>query len=301
MNLMHLQSFLKVAQLGGFSAAANVLDVSKGMISRHVCSLEASLQCKLFNRTTRSVRLTESGKELLEKALQIELIAAQAQQNIHDLTQETTGALKFTAPGELGRIICKAVIQDFVTQYPKVNLSLSFSRQIKDVEFGEFDVALRADEQLPDNLIARDFGYTKNIIVASPEWLKNNPVANVRDLQQVNCIQDSQRADWNKWQLFSEEGATEQIQTHSNLASCDYADTRLLATLGLGVANLPRYVVEEALNQGHLIDLFPTWSSSVHRLHLVYAKQRYYPKKIRHFTDAILRWRAAHPHWFQAG
>lgn len=301
MNLMHLQSFLKVAQLGGFSAAANELDVSKGMISRHVCSLEASLQCKLFNRTTRSVTLTESGKELLEKALQIEFIANQAQQNIHDLTQETTGTLKFTAPGELGRIICKDVIPEFVTQYPKVNLSLNFSRQIKDVEFGEFDVALRADEQVPDNLVARDFGYTKNIIVASPQWVTDNPVSNVRDLQQVNCIQDSHRSGWNKWQLLSRAGEREHIQTHSNLACADYADTRLLATLGLGVANLPRYVVEEDLKQGRLIHLFPMWSSTVHRLHLIYAKQRYYPKKIRSFTDAILRWRTAHPHWFEEG
>lgn len=299
MNLTHLQSFLKVAQLGGFSAAAEVLDVSKGMVSRHIGSLEESLQCKLFNRTTRRVTLTEPGKELLEKALQIESIAGQAQQNIHNLTQETTGTLKFTAPGELGRVVCKEVIQDFMTQYPKVNLSLSFSRQIKDVEFGEFDVALRAYEQVPDNLVAKNFGYAKNIIVASPQWLENNPISNVNELQNVNCIQDNYRSHWNRWELVTKDGEKMFIQTNSNLACSDYIDTRLLATLGLGVANLPRYVVEDELRQKRLVQLFPSWYSNVHRLHLIYAKQRYYPKKIRGFIDLILQWREMHPHWFE--
>ncbi|WP_299143363.1 LysR family transcriptional regulator [uncultured Vibrio sp.] len=298
MNLMHLRTFLNVAQLGGFSAAAELLDISKGMVSRHIRSLEDSLQCQLFNRTTRSVTLTEPGFELLEKAQEIEKLANQAQLNIYGLVQEAFGKVKLTAPSALGRIICKEVIRGYVEEYPKVNLSLSFSRKINDVEFGQFDIAIRAYDSLPDNLVAKELGYVKNILVASPKWVQDNPVEDVADLRQYDAINDNNQTDWNVWNLQTKSGEKETIETLSKIACSDYSDSLLMTKLGLGVANLPRYVVEEDLKNGSLVHILPEWYSSIHRLYLAYTKLRSYPKKVTGLTHLILQWRETHPEWF---
>lgn len=298
MNLTHLRTFLHVAQSGGFSAAADTLDISKGMVSRHIGSLEASLQCQLFYRTTRSVTLTEAGKALLDKAQQIEDLANQAQATIYHLIQEASGTLKFTAPSALGRAVCKAVLGDYTNDYPQVNVVLNFSRQINDIEFGQFDVALRVYDEMPDNVIAKDFGYVKNILVASPKWLQENLIASVQDLAEVNAIHDSHREGWNTWQLATRTGEKASIKTQSRLVCSDYGDTQLMATLGLGVANLPRYVVEDDLAQGRLIHLFPEWHSGIHHLYLVYTRQRTYPQKVVSFIERIKQWRADHGEWF---
>jgi len=246
------------------------------------------------------VTLTEPGYELLEKAQQIETLASQAQLNIYDLVQEASGKVKFTAPTALGRIISKELIRDYVAECPKVSLSLSFSRQINDVEFGQFDIAIRAYDHLPDNLVAKELGYVKNILVASPEWIQDNPVNNVADLRNYDAINDNHKTNWNAWNLQNRAGDNEIVETQSKLACSDYSDSRLMVKLGLGVANLPRYVVEEDLKNGSLIHLLPEWYTSIHRLSLVYAKQRSYPVKITSLINLVMEWRESHPEWFIA-
>lgn len=297
MNLAHLKTFLEVARHGGFSAAADSLDISKGMASRHIRSLEESLQCQLFHRTTRIVTLTEAGEELLDKTLKIEELVQQAQLNIHNLVQEASGNVKLTAPTALGRIICMEVIQNYAMEYPKVKLSLEFNRQINDVEFGQFDIALRIYDQIPDNVVAKDFGYVKNILVASPQWLQATPLSHIEDLHKVDVVNDLNN-EWNTWELQTDTGAREVIPTHGNVACSDYSDTLLMTKMGFGLANLPRYVVEEDLKQGALIHVLPDWYSHKHRLYLAYTKQRSYPKKVTALINRIRHWRAAHPEWF---
>lgn len=299
MNLMHLRTFLHVAQLGGFTAAADQLDISKGMVSRHIQSLEEALQCQLLYRTTRSVTLTETGKELFAKAQEIERLAKQAQVNIHDLVQESSGNVKLTAPSALGRAIASEIVQHYVAEYPDVTLSLCFSREIYDVEFGQFDIALRAYDHVPDNVIAKDFGYIKSVLVASPKWLSENPIHQVTDLGHVNVINDL-KDQWNTWHLQTATDETVSIRTQSHLICSDYGDALLMAKLGFGIANLPKYVVENALRTGELIQVLPDWYNTVHRLYLTYTKQRSYPKKVTFLIDLIMQWRASHPEWFQS-
>ncbi|WP_032547686.1 LysR family transcriptional regulator, partial [Vibrio crassostreae] len=96
MNLIYMQTFLTVAEEQSFTKAAEVLDVSKGLVSRHVQRLEETLNSKLFHRTTRSISLTEVGEELYSKAKQIQLLAIEAEMRVLDMTQEVAGDLKIT-------------------------------------------------------------------------------------------------------------------------------------------------------------------------------------------------------------
>ncbi len=299
MNLTHLQTFYKVAQLGGFSAAADALQVSKGMVSRHVQALEEVLKTRLFHRTTRKVTLTEAGQRLFEKASEIEKLSVDAAHEIEDLTQESSGYLKFTAPHELGRVICRDVIPIFVKKFPNVEVSTKFGAEQKDIEFGTFDVALRALDHLPDNVIARPFAITRNILVASVNHLGIEKINHPRDLLSHQAILSNHQVNWNNWFLQSyKTGESIEIPMAGNISTADYAPQLELACRGLGIANLPFQQVEAQIQKGHLVHILPDWYCPRHRVHLLYARQRHTPKKIRFFNQLLLDWRHEHPNYF---
>lgn len=298
MKLTHVETFLKVAQLQSFSAAADALNVSKGLVSRHIKSLEAALQCSLLHRTTRCVTLTEAGNELFVAAVQIEALTHKASNNIKRILQDDHGVIRFTVPKSLGCQLCKKAIPDFVHLYPNVKIDLEMTNELKDIEFGEFDIALRTHDNLPNNVIARNLGSMKNILVASPEWVSRYQITTPNDLNHVECIQNSVNKSWNHWPLFSDDQTDKVISTNGNFTCSSYEGIRALALSGLGLANLPIPLVEEYIDEGQLVRVLPQWYSVQHHFHLVYAQQQCYSQKLKCFIKTLLCWRNDNKHWF---
>lgn len=298
MNLTHLETFLKVAQLKNFSAAAEALNVSKGLVSRHIKSLESDLKCNLFYRTTRTVTLTEAGRELHDTAQKIEKLTLKVSKNIQDLLSEDRGDISFTAPSSLGYQLCTKMLPQYRNQYPNMKINLELTTDLKDVEFGDFDVALRAHEELPDNLIAKNLGAMKNILVASPNWLTRNVIKTPKDIYNVECIQNTLNPNWNNWSLISNDKQEVIIRTQGKYSCSSYEGIKALTTAHMGLANLPLPVVEELIDSGQLVRVLPEWHSLQHRFYLVYAQQRFYPKKLQDFINTILVWRDENFRWF---
>lgn len=298
MNLTHIETFLKVAKLRSFSAAAEELNVSKGLASRHIKSLELDLTCTLLHRTTRSVTLTEAGRELFDTAQQIEGLVLKTSKNIQDLLQEDSGYIRFTAPSSLASQLCTRILPGYSERYPNVKVDLELTSDLKDVEFGEFDVALRSHENLPDNLIAKSLGIMKNVLVSSPDWLTRHVINSPDDIFNVECIQNSLNPNWNQWPLFSNDNQQTLIRTQGKFSCSNYEGIRALAIAGIGLANLPMPVVEESIDSGLLVRVLPKWQSSQHHFHLVYAQQRFYPQKLRDFIDTVLGWCNDNSRWF---
>jgi len=203
MNLNYLQTFLAVAEEHSFTKAAETLDVSKGLVSRHVQKLEEILNTRLFHRTTRSITLTETGEEFYSKAKQIKLLAVEAEMRVRDMTQEIAGDLKVTAPIEFGRALCRHVITSYRKLYPQVNLTLDFGPLKKKIESGDFDVAFRAYDELPDDVIAKDLGFIRNVLVCSKNYIKQNQIVGIEDIHQRSFILNSQNEHWNKLELIN--------------------------------------------------------------------------------------------------
>lgn len=287
--MTYLQTFLAVAEENSFTKAAEVLDVSKGLVSRHVQRLEEVLSARLFHRTTRSITLTEVGEELYSKAKQIQLLATEAELRVKDMTQEIAGDLKVTAPIELGRALCRHVIPLFRKQYPQVNLILDFSPMKKKVEFGDFDVAFRAYDELPDDVIAKDFGFIRNVLVCSESYARRNRVVAVEDIHQCNFILNSQNERWNQLELISSQQAFN-IEVTGTLRTNTYSSILELTKQGVGIGSLPFYQVEELIESGELRHVLPEWSVKTHKLSLIYAQRRVTPKKLVTFNLAVTNW-----------
>ena len=171
MDITHRASFYEVVQRGSFSAAADALGVSKGMLSRHVSALESALNAQLLQRTTRRLSLTEAGRTLYVQAGQIAALARQAEQDIQALTEEDSGRLRFTCPVSTGDRMVSELLTRFAEICPGVEVELNFTNAMIDMSQGENDIALRAMDQVPDNLVALPLGQLKDVVVASPTLL----------------------------------------------------------------------------------------------------------------------------------
>ena len=292
MNLTYLQTFLVVAEECSFTKAAEVLGVSKGLVSRHVQKLEEAFNSRLFHRSTRSISLTEVGEELYTKAKQIQLLATEAEMRVKDMTQEVSGDLKVTAPFEFGRVLCRHVIPLFCQQYPKVNLDLDFGPIKKKIEAGDFDVAFRAYDELPNDVIANDLGFIRNVLVCSSSYEKRYRMVDIEDIHQCAFVLNSQNERWNQLELVCDEQSYH-VEVTGSLRCNTYNSILELAMQGMGIASLPYYQVEDLINNGELIHVFPQWSVKTHKLSLIYAQRRVTPKKLLTFNLFVKQWLGA--------
>lgn len=289
MNLSYLQTFLVVAEEGSFTKAADVLEVSKGLVSRHVSHLEKALNAKLFHRTTRHIALSEVGEALFSKAKQIQLLASEAEIRVKDITQEFSGDLKVSAPFEFGRALCRHVIPSFIRQHPQINLILDFGPIKKDIVSGDFDVAFRAYEELPNDVVGKELGFIRNVLICSKNFAQHNTVHSIKDLHDCTFILNGQNKRWNQLELINGDKKY-QIEVAGNLSSNTYSSILSLAKQDLGIASLPYYQVEELIKNGELIHLLPYWAVRTHKLSLLYAQRRITPRKLVTFNLAVKEW-----------
>lgn len=289
MNLTYLQTFLVVAEEGSFTKAAEVLDVSKGLVSRHVSNLEQTLNTKLFHRTTRRITLSEVGDELFTKAKQIQLLASEAEIRVKDITQEFSGDLKVTAPFEFGNALCHHVIPDFTHQHPQIDLILDFGPLKREIASGDFDIAFRAYETLPDDVVGKELGFIRNVLVCSKNFAEQNNVLSIKDLHHCSFILNGQNARWNQLVLVNAEKEY-QIEVSGSVVSNTYSSILSLAKQDLGIACLPYYQVEEDIKSGELIHLLPDWAVKTHKLSLLYAQRKITPRKLITFNQAVFKW-----------
>lgn len=197
MDITHLASFYEVVQRGSFSAAADALGVSKGMLSRHVSSLESALNAQLLQRTTRRLSLTEAGRVLHQQAGEIFALAREAEEGIRALTEEDSGRLRFTCPVSTGDRMVSELLARFAELCPGVQVELNFTNAMIDMSQGENDIALRAMELIPDNLVALPLGRLKDVVVASPALLAREGIpATPYELGGRSCLLQGHNPDW---------------------------------------------------------------------------------------------------------
>lgn len=297
MDITHLASFYEVVKGGSFSAAAELMGVSKGMLSRHVSALEASLNAQLLQRTTRRLSLTEAGKTLYLQAGQIFALARQAEQDIQALTEEDGGRLRFTCPVSTGDAMVSELLARFAELCPGVEVELNFTNAMIDMSQGEHDIALRAMERVPDNLVALSLGRLRDVVVASPALIVREGIpATPYELGGRTCLRQGSNPAWEQWH-FRKEGEEAQIPVQGRVRANHYSTLLQLARAGMGYAKCPLMLVEASLARGELVAVLTDWQTGLHPLHVLHAQQRRVPRKIRLFKQVLAQWFAERPHY----
>jgi DNA-binding transcriptional LysR family regulator len=288
-TLADLAAFSAVAKHRSFREASDLLGISRSRVSHTVLTLERNLGVRLFNRTTRSVALTEAGERLLKRL-------EPALQGINDAIDAVVddggylgGTLRITG-GEIGiRRLMASVVPRFLDSYPNVSLDIVAQGNLVDIVDEGFDAGIRLAEAVPRDMIAIPIGDDLRFIaVASPGYLAGNPRPHTPDdLQQHRCIrQRLPSGKMYRWE-FEKHGGEISIEVPGALTLNHTLIMVEAAANGMGIAYVPETSARSWIQNGKLVALLEDWSPPVPGLRLYYPGHRHVPPALRAFIDTI--------------
>ena len=281
-----------IVDSGSFAAASEALDMSQSGVSRSVARLEARLGIWLFDRTTRSVKLTDEGRRFYEQIVPLlsglEEAAASASQG----ATAVRGRLRVNIDPFFSRLFLGPRLGAFVEKYPELQLDLITRDQLGDMVADGFDLAVRFGEPRESTLIARKLLDTRVITVASPGYIKKHgrPLAPA-DLEREphTCIhfRDPETGRPFQWE-FHRGKKKVLIAARGRLSANDVGTMHGVCLAGHGVAQVLALGTEQLLASGRLVDLFPDWPDETFPLYAAYPSRHHLPAKVRAFFDFIV-------------
>ncbi|MFB2639990.1 LysR substrate-binding domain-containing protein [Shewanella bicestrii] len=276
-----LPIFVTVVECGSFSAAGQKLGLSKSAISKRITQLEQHLGIQLLQRTTRSLSLTDAGARYFEYIRPAVQLTQEGLDAISELQQTPKGNLRISVPMVFGRLYIAPLIAEFLKRYPDIQLQMQMDDKTTDLISGGFDLAIRIGELPDSSLIARKIAPCLSVICASPAYLAQHGLPMVPSkLTQHNCLFYSYFQDGVEWSFHSPDGM-QRIQPKGNY-QVNNSDAIHLACLdGLGIANLPRFIVESDLQAGRLQTILTDFPLPEHGIYAVYPQRKYLPTKVK--------------------
>ncbi|CAM3060223.1 LysR substrate-binding domain-containing protein [Moritella viscosa] len=280
-----VSEFVAVAETESFTAAAKRLGISTAQVSRQVSALEERLSAKLFYRTTRKVSVTEVGGIYYQHCRQVMDGLADAERAITNLQSTPKGKLKITAPITYGERSVAPLVNDFVMQYPELEVQLVLSNQQIDLIDEGFDLAIRLGQLGDSSMIGKRLAIRKQYVCAAPEYLSAFGAPHtLSELERHNCL--SGTLDY--WR-FQEKGKARNIRVKGNF-SCNSGPVLVDAALkGVGIVQLPDYYVQEYINQGQLIELLPNYREPDDAVWALYPQNRHLSPKVRMLVDYLAK------------
>lgn len=296
-TLSNLECFVRTAEAASFSAAARRLGLTPAAVSRNVAMLEKNLGARLFQRSTRRLRLTEAGERLLAgigtnlDALQAALVDVSTGQG------EPAGVLKVTVSPTFGLDYLMPLLPGFLARYPRVKPEWHFENRQVDLVAEGYDAAIGGGFGLNPGVVARQVAPAHLVAVASPEWLRGKtPPRHPRELAGQDAIgmrflQSGRLRDWTMTNAAGDQAPLE-MRTLAILS--DPQAVRAAALMGLGVAVLAMPDVLALLERGELVRLLPDWYVDAGAVSLYYPSRTLLPGKTRAFVDFVVEAFARH-------
>jgi DNA-binding transcriptional LysR family regulator len=281
-NLADIQLFIRISETSAISAAARSLALSPAAASAALKRLERQLGSQLFERSTRSLRLTQAGEDFLGYSVQSLQLLEEGVAALKQGREGLSGDIHVGAPSDLGRDRLDQLLEPFRQRHPHIRLIMHLSDGIHDLYRNPIDLVLRYGLLRDSNLIAKKLCDNERVICASPAYLARiKPPDNVEDLASHNCICYYRNGEvFSHWRLFYR-GQSREVQVSGDRAADDGALVRQWALQGHGVAYKSRLDVQSDLTSGQLIDLFPEAQCEQVPLYAVYPSRQYQPTRLK--------------------
>lgn len=288
MDLNELNALVKVVQAGSFTRAAETLSTQKAHLSRIITNLERKLGVRLLVRSTRSLSLTEIGREMFERAVGILAAVEETERVVQQMHAEPRGILKMTCGVEFGMIAVSGWINAYAARYPQVVVEADFSGRLIDLVHEGFDLAIRLGDLPDSSLAARRIGELDYGLFASPDYLAQHNLPFVpEDLMQHQLLVFSGGSHRNLWRFM--QGANEKkVELTPRLRINNIFAIRDAALHSLGIAQLPLLIGQRALKSGQLIQVLPEWNLPVVPVNALFPSNRYLTPKVRLFIDEAI-------------
>jgi LysR family transcriptional regulator for bpeEF and oprC len=270
-KLKAISIFVEIADHGSMSAAARSLGVVNSVVTKNLNELESWLGKKLVFRSTRNLRLTQDGMNYLAECRAILQQVDQLETQARLDEQVVQGRVKVTAPFYLGQRIFSPLLADMHAKYPQIQLDLVLSDCFEDLVKEGFDIALRASQMPDSNFISRRIRPVSLKLVASPLYLeKYGAPTSPRVLEEHNCIIEGSSDGQRRWRFKSRGGKQQSTSVNGNIRVNYGGMVKALCVQGLGIAQLPDFIVEEELQEGILIELLPELAMDNFYIHILY-------------------------------
>jgi DNA-binding transcriptional LysR family regulator len=286
-----IELFCLAADAGSFTAAANTAGVTPAAVSRSISRLEKRLGVRLFVRSTRSIRLTEGGKTYFEQCRAALNLLVEAERKVTGEQVQPSGTIRISAPTTYGHHRLLPMLPSFRAKYPLIKLEVHISNRNVDFREQNFDLAIRFRAQLDSTMIARHIEDARLVVVASPAYLQRAGLPReLADLEQHECIQfdlpsSGRQIPW----LFREDGHDKEIFSAGNYCCAeDVLGGVTLAKADAGLFQTYRFIVEEDLAEGALVEVLQPFGGRSRPVSLLYPHARLLPSRVRAFIDFLI-------------
>jgi DNA-binding transcriptional LysR family regulator len=289
-----LAIFVKVADSGGFSAAARDLGISTSHASRAIQRLENRVGARLMNRTTRRIVLTEAGHALQERARGLIAELDEAETAVTDHGGTPRGTLRVTMPIHFGVRFVAPLAVEFAQLHPGLSFDLSLNDRLVDVIAEGFDLAVRIGVLADSALIARRLGVTRSLTVASEGYLdRYGTPAHPAELVHHRALVYAHEAGGPTWRFLGLDGEVT-VRVNGPFAANNGEALRVAAIAGIGIARLPDAIAVDDVRAGHLTRILADWEHDL-PIAAVYPPGRHLSPKVRQFTDFLAERLASAP------
>jgi LysR family transcriptional regulator for bpeEF and oprC len=296
-KLQAMEVFVQVVDAGGFSRAADNMQLPKATVSTSIQQLEAALSVKLLHRTTRQVTVTADGAAYYERCLRILADVKDAEESLSRTRLSPAGRLRVESPTGLASEILIPALPEFFERYPDIQLELgSTDRPVDLIEEG-VDCAVRGGALPDSNLIARRIGMIHFVTCAAPAYLaRYGTPQHPRELERHRCVnyfsaKTGKVYDWD----FTKDGERIQVPLPGVIALNDSTAYVAAGLVGLGIIQMTDYLLLQHVHAGRMVQLLPDWQSDPLPVHIVYPQNRHLSAKVRVFVEWVAELFANHP------
>lgn len=290
-TLSSIESFVRSAELGSFSAAARRLSLTPGGVSKNVAKLEADLGVRLFHRSTRSLTLTEAGEQFLAQVSGGLDAIQSAIASTSTVAGQPAGILKVGMAMAFGRDHILPLLGQFLESYPAIKPDWRFDNRQVDLIGEGFDVAIGGGIDIAPGVVVRELAKVHLILVASPAYLASQFTPETpTDLSRLHAlIRYSQTTNrTTPWHLKTVAGEQMTIELPPRATLNDPEMLCNAAMAGLGVAHVPMPHALRHLQSGALVRVLPEWYTETGVISLYFAAKKLMPAKTRAFVDFIV-------------
>lgn len=282
-----MRTFIEVARLNGFSAAARSLDLPRSKVSKQVQALEAQLGVQLLMRTTRRIHLTEAGASYYEAAQELLADLERAEDLAREGVASIQGTLRINASTSFGLRVLGPLLPRFHERHPQVELQVALDDQLVDPIRGGFDLTIRIAD-LPDSgMIARTLMPAPRWVIASPDYLSRNGTPQTADDLGSHQWLGYGRLGAGSAIHLSRDSERVRVPTAGPMSSDSGELLAMMAEAGMGITLLPQFIAAEAVAAGRLVRVLADWSAPPIAVHALHASSRLVPMKTRAFIEFL--------------
>ncbi len=277
-----LNAFIAVVEAGGFSAAARRVGDSQSAMSKAIDALERRLGVMLFNRSTRSVTLTDQGRQYYDRTKPLIEEMNEADSELASSTKASAGLVRIAAPSTFGRLHILPLVPELLARYPEIRLDLILSDNLRDMVDDRIDLGIRVSPVIDPDTVVRRVARTSLVCAGSRRYFDRHGTPRVpADLVKHNCLVYSDMSSW----PFVDTNGRINVPVSGNLSSNSVETIRAAVLAGIGIGMFQRASLVDELNHPDVVTVLDEFVNDDREVSLVWPKRRFVPARVRRVTD----------------